>query len=128
MRMKNFGRIAAVCCLFSLSLFSAQAVVSSVGDGNDKYVTKEIKVDDFYRVKINTAFNVVYHHSKDSAGLIRIYGEENILDEVKPVSKDGTLEIKFWTFILPICRKCRAMQAEFSRLPVVCPVQNWIFY
>ncbi|MFR3549320.1 MAG: hypothetical protein ACLTTW_03225 [Coprobacter sp.] len=41
--MKNFGRIAAVCCLFSLSLFSAQAVVSSIGDGNDKYVTKEIK-------------------------------------------------------------------------------------
>ena len=91
MRMKNLWRIAAVCCLFSLSLFSAQAV----GDGNNKYVTKEIKVDDFYRVKINTAFNVVYHHSKDSAGLIRIYGEENILDEVKPVSKDGTLEIKF---------------------------------
>ena len=91
MRMKNLWRIAAVCCLFSLSLFSAQAV----GDANNKYVTKEIKVDDFYRVKINTAFNVVYHHSKDSAGLIRIYGEENILDEVKPVSKDGTLEIKF---------------------------------
>lgn len=89
--MKNLWRIAAVCCLFSLSLFSAQAV----GDGNNKYVTKEMKVDDFYRVKINTAFNVVYHHSKDSAGLIRIYGEENILDEVKPVSKDGTLEIKF---------------------------------
>ena len=76
MRIKNLWRIAAVCCLFSLSLFSAQAV----GDGNNKYVTKEIKVDDFYRVKINTAFNVVYHHSKDSAGLIRIYGEENILD------------------------------------------------
>ena len=91
MRMKNLWGIAAVCCLFSLSLFSAQAV----GDANNKYVTKEIKVDDFYRVKINTAFNVVYHHSKDSAGLIRIYGEENILDEVKPVSKDGTLEIKF---------------------------------
>ena len=89
--MKNLWVIAAVCCLFSLSLFSAQAV----GNGNNKYVTKEMKVDDFYRVKINTAFNVVYHHSKDSAGLIRIYGEENILDEVKPVSKDGTLEIKF---------------------------------
>lgn len=95
MEMRNFWRTTVICCVFSLLLFSVHTVASNIGDGNNKYVTKELKVDDFYRVKINRAFNIVYHHSKDSAGLIRIYGEENILDEVKPVSKEGTLEIKF---------------------------------
>lgn len=75
--------------LLSLNVFSQKV------EGNDRYVNKVLKVDDFNTVKINGAFNVIYHHSTDSAGLIKLYGEENILDAMAPESKSGVLNIKF---------------------------------
>lgn len=62
--------------------------------GNDKYITKEYKVDDFVKVNISNAFNVIYKVNPDSAGVIKVYGEENILDLISIKSEKGTLSMK----------------------------------
>ena len=81
--------------LFCGFLLLAVAVSAKKLEGSNRYVTKTMHTDDFYKVKINGAFNIVYHQSKDSAGLVKMYGEDNILDNMKIESKDGVLNIKF---------------------------------
>ena len=87
--MKTFGILFCSILMFCFSV-SAKEV-----EGDNNYVKKSFQVDDFYKVKTNGAFNIVYHQSKDSAGLIKMYGEENILNSMKVESKEGVLNIKF---------------------------------
>ena len=87
--MKTFGILFCSVLMFCFSV-SAKEV-----EGDNNYVKKSFRVDDFYKVKTNGAFNIVYHQSKDSAGLIKMYGEENILNSMKVESKEGVLNIKF---------------------------------
>lgn len=87
--MKTFGILFCSILMFCFSV-SAKEV-----EGDNNYVKKSFQVDDFYKVKTNGAFNMVYHQSKDSAGLIKMYGEENILNSMKVESKEGVLNIKF---------------------------------
>lgn len=81
--------------LFVLLLLLPQLIIASTVEGNGKYVNVSYQLDDFYKIKMNCSFNVVYHQSKDSAGLIKIYGEENIVDDIDVKSIKGQLNIKF---------------------------------
>ncbi|MEG1616096.1 MAG: DUF2807 domain-containing protein [Bacteroidales bacterium] len=74
--------------------FSAQAQLFKKVTGNDKYVTREYKLNDFSKVNISHAFNVIYKVNPDSAGMVRVYGEENILDLMSLKSEKGILSIK----------------------------------
>ena len=58
--------------------------------GNDKYITKEYKVDDFVKINISHAFNLIYKVNPDSAGYIKVYGEENILDLMAGLGRFST--------------------------------------
>jgi Protein of unknown function (DUF2807). len=78
---------------FSLTLNGYSQLFKKV-KGNDKYITKEYKVDDFVKVNISNSFNVIYKVNPDSAGVIKVYGEENILDLMSVKSEKGTLTMK----------------------------------
>lgn len=73
---------------------SAQAQLLKKVKGNDKYVTREYKVTDFSKVSTSHAFNIIYKVNPDSAGMVRVYGEENILDLLSVKSEKGELSLK----------------------------------
>lgn len=69
--------------------------------GNDNYQTREFKVNDFSKVSFTHPFNIIYKVNPDSAGYVRIYGEENILDILTLKSEKGSLSIKMNSFRSP---------------------------
>lgn len=73
---------------------AANAQVFKKTKGNDKYVTREYKLNDFSKVNITHAFNVIYKINPDSAGFVRVYGEENILDIMSVKSEKGMLSVQ----------------------------------
>lgn len=74
--------------------FQAQAQLLKKVSGNDKYVTKELKLSDFTKVSLSHAFNVIYKVNPDSAGIVRIYAEENIMEMLSIKSEKGKLSMK----------------------------------
>ena len=62
--------------------------------GNDKYEWREYKVQDYSKINLSDAFNVTYKVNPDSAGFIKVYGEENILDMITIKSEKGKLTMK----------------------------------
>lgn len=83
--------------LFCGLLLPAVTIWAKKLEGSNNYVNTSVRTDDFYKVKTNGAFNIVYHQDKDSAGLVKMYGEDNILNDMKIESKEGVLNIKFQT-------------------------------
>lgn len=82
--------ITGIFLLFSASLFSRtpEKVV-----GNNKYGHFTRKVEDFDKVEISNAINVIYHQTTDSAGYIRLYCEDNLLSNIKTESEKGKLKV-----------------------------------
>lgn len=83
--------IFSILACFTLPVFSA---TQKKVEGNMKYLNITRKTDDFDRIKIGSSVNVIYHQNPDSAGIIRIYCEENIKDNVRTTVKKGLLTIK----------------------------------
>lgn len=81
--------------LFGLMVaFQGNAQVFKKVVGNDNYVTREFKVNDFSKISISNPFNIIYKVNPDSAGYIRIYAEENIQDIISMKSEKGQLAIR----------------------------------
>ena len=83
--------ITGVFLLFTFPLFyrTTQKIA-----GNNKYGHFTRKVEDFNKIKINHAVNVIYHQNADSAGYILLYCEDNLPAHIKTQSEKGKLHIK----------------------------------
>ncbi len=90
-----FVLLAAVCS------FGAQAQRFKKVIGDDNYEWREFKVADFNKFNISEAFNITYKVNPDSAGVIRVYGEQNILDMLVLKSEKGKVNIKLKGSITP---------------------------
>ena len=90
-----------------LILFSLTFSLTSFGQlfkkvvGNDKYEWREYRVADFHKINISDAFNIIYKINPDSAGLVKVYGEENILEMLTLKSEKGKLTMKLSSKIKP---------------------------
>ncbi len=93
MNLKSF-LIVLMSLVFTSQI---QAQLLKRVNGNDKYETREYKVGDFTKVNLSHAFNVVYKNNPDSAGIVKVYGEENILDMLEVKCEKGKLWIKLKT-------------------------------
>lgn len=83
--------ITGVFLLLSLSVFSR---TDQKITGNNKYGHFTRKIDDFNKIKISNAINVIYHQNADSAGYIFLYCEDNLPVHIKTQSEKGKLHIK----------------------------------
>lgn len=93
--MKRINLLMALLMMFAIGM---QAQIGKKVVGNNKYVTITKKVDNFKKLEVShVKANVIYSNNPDSAGMVRIYGEENIVHLLDVVSdpKKEELSIKY---------------------------------
>ena len=77
-----------------ISFLSANAQTFKKIKGNKNYITKELKLDDYNKIQLYKAFNVTHKINPDSAGLVRVYAEENLFEIIGVSVEKETLVIK----------------------------------
>lgn len=94
--MKRINLILAAVLFLIISL-PAQSIGKKV-IGDNHYIQKIKKVDDFKKLVVNhVKANVIYSNNPDSAGMVRIYGEENVVNllDITSDEKQEKLSIKY---------------------------------
>lgn len=93
--MKRFNLILAAFLVFAIGV-NAQIGKKVIGDNH--YIQKIKKVSDFKKLIVNhVKTNVIYSNNPDSAGYVRIYGEENVVNllDITSDEKKESLAIKY---------------------------------
>lgn len=94
--MKRINLILAALLFLIISL-PAQSIGKKV-IGDNHYIQKIKKVGDFKKLVVNhVKANVIYSNNPDSAGMVRIYGEENVVNllDITSDEKQEKLSIKY---------------------------------
>lgn len=89
-------RINLLIALFVMFALGMQAQIGKKVVGNNKYVTITKKVDNFKKLTVShVKANVIYSTNPDSAGIVKIYGEENIVHLLDVVSNPEKESLSF---------------------------------
>ncbi|HEY4650713.1 MAG TPA: head GIN domain-containing protein [Pontibacter sp.] len=89
--MKNFTKQTIARCAFILALLLANAVQAQQVKGNGNLQTQTRKVSGFTGVKVSGGFAVEIKQGNKEE--VRIEAEENLMDNIKTVVKNGVLHI-----------------------------------
>ena len=90
--------LIVVVAMFMVGIPQASAQLFQKVEGNNDYVRVKDKVEDFHKVRIYNSFNVVYIQNPDSAGIVNIKAESNVLENLSIKSEKGELSLKLKGF------------------------------